>query len=1034
MIAHNDFKEALGKLNLKQQKAVNQLEDPLLVVAGPGTGKTQILAARIGNILANRDVNPHNILCLTYTDAGATAMRQRLLQFIGTNAYQIHIYTFHAFCNDIIQNNLEYFGKNALSQMSDLDRREFIKSLILNWESTHNLKKFRGDIYNEVYKLERLFSIMKKEDFSPEFISQKIDEYLESLPFREDYIYKIKYKEFEAGSPKQSKIKEETERMERLRSAAMEFPKYEALVEKAHMYDFDDMILWVLKAFKQDEDFLLNYQELYQYVLVDEYQDTSGAQNELINLLMNYWDKPNLFIVGDEDQSIFRFQGANTENFNQFRKQYSKDLLEITLDENYRSSQPILDACKSLIDHKNSGYKKTLTAQKGTLNPSPNSPLVIEFDDKKEIQEYAFVLYEVQQLLQKGIKANEIAILYRNHKIGEELASYFLKAEIGIHLKRKTNALQDPFGKQIIILLKYIAQESKTPFSEDNLLFELLHYPYWGIDGVELAQLSFCWANENNELRKSRKTPLSFRYYIAKVLEKTVPSFFEPQHWVNLRNTHQLLELLIKTQHSLTIQDLFEELVRKSNMIGYMSQHRHKYWLMQVLSGIFDLVKQETQKHPDWKLIHLVDFFNKMESNKLRLELAQNLHNDHGINFMTCHSSKGLEFEYVFLIGANSKNWEKKRNNNSDSYKFPDTIFGQSVPMTNNEETKEELRRLFYVACTRAKNYLCISYSGEQSLFVAEMNDFVQRKQNTDYQQYAPDTFLTLFKEDTIPVPPLIDNNIIKPWVENYTLSASHLNSYLRCPISYYFENIVRVPQKKSGNLTFGSAVHFALERVFKAMLEDPDKNFPSKDKLIRDFEWFLYKERDAFSDEDYKIALERGKLYLPRYYQHNIATWNKVVVCEQNIKNVHFQGTPIKGMLDKIEFEGKNAKVVDYKTGSFNNAKDKLSRPTEKNPLGGDYWRQAVFYKILVDSYPQKNWSVTSAVFDFIEPQDGELKSEKIIITPEDLAIVGSQIENTYKKIKNLEFSQGCNKTDCQWCNFIKNQETDFKFGSNDE
>src|SRR5438045_7455853 len=199
------FTEEYNRLNEKQRLAVDSIEGPVMVIAGPGTGKTQILASRIGKILLETDIFPQNILCLTYTDAGVVAMRKRLLQFIGPDAYKVNIYTFHAFCNEVIQENLSLFEKTALDPVSDLEKIEFFRQLIDSFPKNHPLKRYRGDVSFEIHNLDKIFSTMKREGWSPLFINQKIDEYISDLPNREEFIYKRKYREFNAGDLKKDK-------------------------------------------------------------------------------------------------------------------------------------------------------------------------------------------------------------------------------------------------------------------------------------------------------------------------------------------------------------------------------------------------------------------------------------------------------------------------------------------------------------------------------------------------------------------------------------------------------------------------------------------------------------------------------------------------------------------------------------------------------------------------------------------------------------------------------------------------------------
>lgn len=213
------FTEEYNRLNEQQKLAVDTIEGPVMVIAGPGTGKTQILASRIGKILLETDALPQNILCLTYTDAGVVAMRKRLLGFIGPDAYKVNIYTYHAFCNDVIQENLSQFEKTALDPVSELEKTELFKELIDSFPKNHPLKRYRGDVYFEINNLDRLFSTMKKEGWTPAFILEKIEAYLNDLPTRDEFIYKKKYKQFNAGDVKQNLLDAETEKMDKLRAA-----------------------------------------------------------------------------------------------------------------------------------------------------------------------------------------------------------------------------------------------------------------------------------------------------------------------------------------------------------------------------------------------------------------------------------------------------------------------------------------------------------------------------------------------------------------------------------------------------------------------------------------------------------------------------------------------------------------------------------------------------------------------------------------------------------------------------------------------
>ncbi len=1026
---NENFLKALAKLNENQLKAVNQTEGPVLVIAGPGTGKTQILAARIGKILLDTDTQPHNILCLTYTDAGAVAMRKRLFEFIGPEAYRVNIYTFHAFCNEIIQENLDYFGKLELDPISDLERIELFQKLVDSFPKDHLLKRFRGDVYYEIKRLQELFSIMKREDWSAEYISEKINEFKDLIeycepdsPYYKEYKYTKKYLDKPAGALK-PKFADLCENLEKLRVAVNEFPNYQQMMRSANRYDYDDMIIWVLDAFKKDENLLLNYQERYQYVLVDEYQDTSGSQNELIRLLISYWDKPNIFVVGDDDQSIFRFQGANVQNIQDYHSRYAKELYHVMLTDNYRSTQPILDISRLLIEHNTErvnlpGLNKHLVAKNGSHSDSIIRPEIRAYPS--QFHEFAAVTNAVDELIKNGVLPEEIAIIYKEHRSGQELARFFQLKGIPVNTKRKVNILKEPFGQKLINMLRYIALENEFPYSGDELLFQIMHYDFYAIEPMDVAKVSV----EVSEYNKHHKDKTAIRAKIFDSARKTSQTLFETESNKQLKRLSDDLEYWIKESNNLTLQNLFEKIMVRGGILAYILQSTDKTWHMQMLSSLFNFLKEESRKQPDLKLKDFIKLIDLLEKNDLALELHQTIFHEQGVNFLTCHGSKGLEFEYVFLIGSNKNVWEKKRKM-SLGYKMPDTLFSSQLPSSD----EEELRRLFYVALTRAKKHLTISFIEqdnkgkdlESTVFIGEILSKTDLEINriSVPEELLTDFFILQFTAEDKPTLGLIDENYVQKLLQDYVLSVTHLNNYLDCPLKFYFQNLIMVPCGKNETMTFGSAVHWALNKLFRSLAEN-NNEFHSLPRFIDDFYWYMNRNREAFTSEQFKRRMEYGEKILPEFYNKYIHSWEKFTVTEYAIKNVEVDGIPVKGVLDKLEFKGTQVNVVDYKTGSYERAKAKFKSPDEKNPNGGDYWRQAVFYKLLVDNDRRKNWEVISAEFDFIEPEKEVYVKEKVVIAPEDLEVVKSQIKDTYARILNQDFT-GCGKEDCNWCTFVK-------------
>ncbi len=1021
------FTEEYERLNEKQRLAVDTIEGPVMVIAGPGTGKTQILASRIGKILLDTDAQPENILCLTYTDSGAVAMRRRLLQFIGPDAYKVNIYTFHAFCNDVIQENLSLFEKTALDPVSDLEKIQFFKELIDAFPKNHPLKRYRGDVYFEINNLQSLFSNMKKEGWTPAFIKQKIEEYLADLPTRDEFIYKRKYKEFNAGDLKKDKIDEVKERMEKLRAAVSEFDNFQQLMRKKNRYDFDDMINWVIKAFEENKNLLANYQEKFQYILVDEYQDTSGTQNKLVELLISYWDKPNVFVVGDDDQSIYRFQGANVENMLDFANSYKEDLLTVVLTNNYRSTQPILDVSKSIINHnkerlvkKIDGLSKELLSSNKLINQLSNKPILREYDTQR--QEMIGIVKQVQTLLSQEIAPGRIGIIYKENKYGEELAQYFKLLNIPVYTKRHLNILELPLASKIILLLRYLASEHDTPYSGDEMLFEILHFDWFAIPPIEIAKLTMEVAN-----KKYKDDETSIRRLLHEKAQQPAKDLFSSTLHEGLKKASLVIEKLMGDVPNITLQHLFENIIREAAVLNHIMQSTDKHWQLQILTGLFDFVKEETHRNPQLNLQGFVTLLETMEKEEIKLPLVQVSGSDKGINLMTAHGSKGLEFEYVLFVGCNSSFWEKKRKPGG-GYKLPDTMF-ESQTATSDDE---ELRRLFYVGLTRAEQHLYISFSKfkndgkelEPSMFIAEIQDEHQLPvERVIIENEVLSEFAALhFGEAEAPEIEKIEEEIIGHLLDKFVMNVTALNNYLKCPLEFYFKNLIRIPSPKNEATEFGSAVHHALEKLFRNMQDGGQNKFSTKEQFIADFVWYMDRHRESFTKEQFARRMEYGQEVLNNYYDKYINSFNKIVAIERNIRNVVIKDVPLKGKLDKLEFDGKSVNVVDYKTGDPDKAIPKTKGPSEKDPNGGDYWRQAVFYKILVDNYEQKDWKVVSTEFDFIEPDKKKnYRREKVTITPADITTVTQQITSTWEKIQNREFYTGCGKEDCHWCNFVK-------------
>lgn len=1022
---NRSFLDALKKLNPDQRAAVEHFEGPMLVIAGPGTGKTHILSARIGRILMETDTQAHNILCLTFTDAGVHAMRQRLLQFIGPEAHRVHIYTFHSFCNSIIQDNLALFGRRDLEPISELERVELIRVLLDGLDGDHPLINGRSDAYFYESHLRDLFQTMKSEGWTSTYVQKQVNAYLESLPQRQDFVYQTKRGDRQKGDLKIAKIEEAQLRMDRLKAAAALLPSYQQAMEKAGRYDYDDMILWVLQAFQKYPNLLRNYQEQYLYFLIDEFQDTNGVQNDIIRQLTAYWEQPNLFIVGDDDQSIYEFQGARLKNLSDFYQQYRQNIQVVLLKENYRSTPAILQASHQLIEnnqvrviHSLQDYplEKKLIAASPERAQLQHVPTISSYPNR--FQEETGIVLQLEALQQQGIPLNETAVIYARHKQADRLIQLLEKKGIPYNSKKNVNVLDVPIIRQVFRLIAYFVAEHQRPYSGEHLLFQVLHYPFFNIHPDDLAHISqrqaqFDWSEKPQwrdaltQLEQDALFPMADRAALTRFLE------FH----------HHMLS----GYEGCSVPLFVEKLINRSGLLRYVLDHNDKEWLLQALQAFTQFVTAEVARHPRISLSRLLEMINNMEANRLPITFTKTHYAAAGVNLLSAHSAKGLEFTHVFILDAVKDFWEPTVRSGGYRFPLPDTL-----TYSGEEDALEARRRLFYVAMTRAKTHLNISYSEaddkgkplQASLFVEELLESGACQVNRAEIPTEKLTEMTALELQEILVPAQ-DSAAIAALLEGFTLSITALNRFLYCPLAFYYEQVLKAPVLVSEAAHCGIAMHHALQRLFEKMKSDKQKRFPPQKTLLRWFEQEMLRLSGFFSKTSFQQQLVHGKRQLAAYYDTHHDSWPQQVLVEYRPRKVELDGVPITGIIDRLDIlPNDRVAIMDYKSGSHSSSK--LKRPTEANPHGGSYWRQLVFYKLLYENYPGQLRRVEKGTISYLEANaKGEFPEYSITYNAKDMAQVTALITDTYQRIQTQDFYQGCGKPSCPWCRFLKEHQT---------
>lgn len=1023
---------AYNQLNPGQKEAVDTIYGPVMTLAGPGTGKTQLLSVRIGHIIRETDTDIRNILCLTFTDAGAHAMKQRLLKLIGPEAHNANIYTFHSFCNEVIRSNPEYFGGfRELSKATDLELVDVFREIIDEMPEDHPLKRLGGNIYYEKERLQRLFTTLKREGWTVEDIREALaglkQYYIEEDDAREDRGEKPKWKymrksgDFQKGDFKQPAFDKELVKYDKTIAAAGEVKKYNEILDRIGRFDYNDMIQWVIDALQAHPELQADYQERYQYILVDEYQDTNGTQNELIFLLADndFDDRPNIFIVGDDDQAIYRFQGANMTNIQTFQEKYNPKV--VVLENNYRSYQGILDRAQRLISNNEqrlagpaTGLEKNLIESRLNENGIKAEPRLVVYPNRT--QEELGCIQEILRLREEGVPLENIAVIYRKHSDVDNMVKYLSYHGVPLNVKRKVDVLKQMDVLRLMYILEYLHEEFTKPYRGNHMVFELMHYDFFEIPIRDIALISMFCSKRTDDAYDDKQ----YRDVICDEEKLKVIGVSNTEKILRFSEQLDMWQSMIANN---TLQVLFESILTQSGLLDQILRSDDTAWRLQVVNTFFNLIKEESDKDNHFTIQELMDMLEKMDKHGIALPISKVTTSEQGINFLTVHGSKGLEFEHVFMIKCDQDNWLKKFG--SSDFKIPPTLSHVST-----DDTVEDERRLFFVAMTRAKDNLYISYSLRKDddspittlSFLLEIWDSledttVHELVDTDILNYKAD--LMRHKLGSVEI---IDHDLIDHVLKTFSISPTSLNKYIDCPVKFYFENILRVPSARNASMGFGNAIHGALESFFEDIEKSPDRVIPDVEVLLKYFRDGMDKFHSHFTSKEKELSIIRGENALSLYYAENRPSWQipRKFETERKIKT-EYAGVPITGNIDRIDVLDDGVRVVDYKTGKYRSAK--LRGPTDSQPEGGDYWRQIIFYKLLMDQDLEYSGKVRSGVMSFVEPEKdtNALKSKLFEIADFEIEEVKNQLVDTYAAITDHKFDQGCDEDNCKWCNFVK-------------
>lgn len=1061
-----NFKQRYEKLNPAQKQAVDTIDGPVLVIAGPGSGKTEILSLSVANKLLKTDTLPSSILCLTFTDAAAVNMRKRLARLIGPEAYKVAIHTFHSFGTEVINQNPEYFYQGANYTPADqLIQIQIMEEVFESFDHNASINSYHPS-QGYTYLREALTKIseLKKGGLSPEDFAAMIEQNAKFIEIfnpnlREAFQSRVSKKTLGiltnllgkiqampdgelkhaiteslnsalqdaqvAGSTKPitqwkndntskdkdgNTILKDAANLEKHRELAIAYGKYQKTLHDRGYFDFSDMILDVIEQTKKHPDLKYNLQEKYQYVLVDEFQDTSGAQMKLMEMLLDAEvneGRPNILAVGDDDQSIFKFQGAKLDNILGFNKKY-RDPEIVVLTNNYRSTQNILDLARKVIVQSDERLETKLPEVIKELKAAAQTGegQITEQDFPTNLHEYSWVANEITKLIKQGHDPQEIAIIAPKHRLLREVAKTLDFHEIPISYEQQKDLLQEPHIREIIQIAKFINTIiSSNQTQADEYLPEILSYDFWEISKLDVWKISL---TANKQRQNWLETMME--YENPKIQE--IAKFF--------------IELAGQ-KDSLTAEEFLDKIIGSSEVGQYTSPYKHYYFdkksegyiaLLSGLESFFSTIRSYHSK-AGINISDFLEFIELNEKHNIQIPLTQNYSSQAAsVQLMTAHKSKGLEFQTVFIISCQDDVWVRR--NNFNKLKLP-----SNLNLSPEAETIDDQLRLFYVALTRAKRQIYLTShnfldNGREQSKIRFLQDSeteksggvmpqkVQEMKDTHAKQHNLEKLIELkhnIGKHQISSPE--DKDLLKERVQDYKLSVTHLNNFLNLidggPQRFLEHNLLRFPQRQSVASAYGSAVHNALNRLqkrYKLKNEQPSPEF-----LIQSFVDSLKLMR--LNERDHQKLEKKGQEQLSEYYKDRIQHFNPKDYAEFNFdsQSVIIGHAHLTGKIDKMHIDEHSISVLDYKTGKPLRNWD--GRYDYEKLKSWQYKNQLIFYKLLVENSRdfRNKYKVHTGTLEFVEAKDPNERFLNFEISEHESNEMSQLVQKVYGKISNLDF-----------------------------
>jgi DNA helicase-2/ATP-dependent DNA helicase PcrA len=967
------------KLNREQLKAVRHRKGPLLIIAGAGTGKTTVVTERIKYLIEKELAKPSEILALTFTEKAAREMEERVDVAMPYGYTQMWISTFHSFCDRILRREALSIGFNPKYKlMTQAETVQFIRN---------NLFKFKLDYFRPlgnptkfVDGMVQHFSRLQDEDIGPSEYSEWVQTQKSKLKSQNN----------------NSKAKKEEEGIEikKWEELANAYKVYEELKVKEGVMDFGDLIVKTLKLFRDRPNVLKQYKKQFKYILVDEFQDTNFAQNELAVLLAGEGKNANITVTGDDDQSIYRFRGAAVSNIIQFRKNYPK-ARAVVLAQNYRSTQEILDKSYDLIQHNNPDRLEVVENVDKKLKSQKKDGEKIGMIHKNRVENEAeSVAKEIRRLVDdEEYDLKNVAILVRANNHSEPFIRAFQRFGIPYQFLGPGRLFKQP---EIVDLISYL--KVLYDFDDSVAFYRLLSFDYFNISSKDLIRLGNYAKRLNLSLFEASGKIEDV--YVSDETKRKIKKI------VKILNRH--FDMIKKETAGQLLYYFLEDTGLLQKLLNPDTSEAEKK--AKNISKFFDKLKTYEVDHEDATVAAVVDWIDlSSELGESPLAADTDWTDVNAVNILTVHSAKGLEFPVVFLVNLVSQRFPTRERR--EQIPIPEELIKEVLPKGDHHEQEE--RRLFYVGMTRARDRLYFTaadYYGEGkrekrlSPFIFEaLGDEAtaseieaEKGEQLSFLDYRPpSTDLTSETEEKQPLH--IDY-----------LSYSQIATFQVCPLHYKLKYILRIPTPPSAAQSFGISMHAAM-KDFYAAVKTGDK--PSH-KLLLEMLGKNWVQEGYKSKSHERKTLKAGESYLRKYYQKSFDRKNLPLALEESFT---VPLTPAKGKkrlriggkIDRVDGNNGKIEIIDYKTGE--------RIPTQKQV---DNDLQLTFYALAAASiketpFGKKPGDIKLSLYYF----DGQQKITTTR-TKQQLIEAEKEIYEWREKIENSDFTCS-NHFFCQNCEY---------------